>query len=85
MATHSMDLLPLLARRAMVLWRGQLLAQGPLERIFGDPELIERAGLRLPLVSQLFRELREDGVAFETMPLTIGKARRMLVERLAGR
>ena len=63
----------------------QLLAQGSLERIFGDPELIERAGLRLPLVSQLFRELREDGVAFETMPLTIGKARRMLVERLAGR
>ena len=85
MATHSMDLLPLLARRAMVLWRGQLLAEGPLERIFGDPELIERAGLRLPLVSQLFRELRKDGVAFETMPLTIGEAKQMLVERLTGR
>ena len=85
MATHSMDLLPLLARRAMVLWRGQLLAQGPLEQIFGDPELIERAGLRLPLVTQLFRELREDGVAFETMPLTIGQARQMLAERLIGR
>jgi cobalt/nickel transport system ATP-binding protein len=85
MATHSMDLLPLLAKRAMVLWRGQLLAQGPLEQIFGDPELIERAGLRLPLVSQLFRELREDGVAFETMPLTVGEARQMLAERLGGR
>jgi cobalt/nickel transport system ATP-binding protein len=85
MATHSVDLLPLLARRLVVLSRGKLLAEGPLEQIFGDSELIRRAGLRLPFVSQLFEQLRNaDGVPFEKVPLTVGEARSMLLQRLAG-
>ena len=85
MATHSVDLLPLLARRALVLHRGRLLAHGSLREIFSDSDLIDRAGLRLPMVSQLFHDLdRHDSVAFGELPLTIGEGRRMLVERLLG-
>ena len=85
MATHSVDLLPLLARRALVLHRGRLLADGSLEEVFADTERIARAGLRLPLVTQLFHELaRRDGWAFDPMPMTIGQARQMLLERLGG-
>jgi cobalt/nickel transport system ATP-binding protein len=85
MATHSVDLLPTLARRALVLCRGRLLADGPLEEVFGDSDLIARAGLRLPLIGQLFHELaRQDGLGFESMPMTIGQARQALLERLMG-
>jgi len=86
MATHSVDLLPLLAGKALVLNRGRLLAQGPLEEIFGDVELIERAGLRLPLVAQLFHELASHSAGgsppFDKLPLTIGQAKQMLLERM---
>ena len=68
-----------------MLNRGQLLAQGPLEQVFGDAELIERAGLRLPLVAQLFHELASEdaGAAglFDKLPLTVGQAKQMLMER----
>lgn len=84
MATHSVDLLPLLARRALVLHRGRLLANGTLEAVFNDSDLIARAGLRLPLIAQLFHDLRcQDGLAFDQMPMTIGQARSILIERLA--
>jgi cobalt/nickel transport system ATP-binding protein len=86
MATHSVDLLPLLAGRALVLNRGRLLAQGTLEQIFGDAELMERSGLRLPLVAQLFHELASEGEGaprlFDRLPLTVGQAKRMLMERM---
>lgn len=86
MATHSVDLLPLLAGRALVLNRGRLLADGTLPAIFGDVELIERSGLRLPLVAQLFHELatNETGgsMHFDKLPLTVGQAKQMLLERI---
>jgi hypothetical protein len=64
-----------------------LLAQGTLSQIFGDVELIERAGLRLPLVAQLFHELgmNEAGASmlFDKLPLTVGQAKQMLLERMS--
>lgn len=83
MATHSVDLLPMLARNALVLHRGTLLAHGELREIFSDSDLINRAGLRLPLVSQLFHDMdSQDSVSFDELPLTVGEARRMLVQRM---
>ena len=86
MATHSVDLLPLLASRLCVLDQGHVLHEGSLEEVLGDPERIARAGLRLPLVSQLFHELKTlDGVSIGPLPLTISAARKQLMEMLRGR
>jgi cobalt/nickel transport system ATP-binding protein len=81
MATHSVDLLPLFVDRIYVLNRGRVLKQGPAEEIFCDHDLIDQAGLRLPYISRLLYDLkRYDGVPINGLPLTIGEARKRLLE-----
>lgn len=83
LATHSVDMLPLFAERICVLSRGHLLKQGPPEEIFCDHDMLERASLRLPYVSRLLHELkRYDGVPINGLPLTVGEARKRLLELL---
>jgi len=86
MATHSVDLLPLLATRLYVLAKGRVLKEGGLPEILGDPELVARAGLRLPLVSQLFHMLETgDGLPVDRLPLTVGEARQQFLEMLGNK
>ncbi|MHC2998357.1 ABC transporter ATP-binding protein [Microbacterium sp. HJ5] len=46
--THDMQLVTEYAHRTVVLAGGRVVAAGPTADVFGDAELIERAGLRLP-------------------------------------
>ncbi|MBM3892061.1 MAG: ATP-binding cassette domain-containing protein, partial [Verrucomicrobia bacterium] len=81
LATHSVDMLPLFADRIYLLNRGRVLKDGPSAEIFRDQELIHRASLRLPYVSRLLDELKRfDGVPINGMPLTLGEARKQLLE-----
>jgi cobalt/nickel transport system ATP-binding protein len=81
LATHSVDMLPLFADQIYVLNRGRVLRQGPAEEVFCDHELIDRAGLRLPYISNLLYQMkRYDGVPINGLPLTIGEARKRLLE-----
>ena len=81
LATHSVDMLPLFADRIFVLNRGKVLREGPTEEVFCDHELIDRAGLRLPYISSLLYQMkRYDGVPINGLPLTIGEARKRLLE-----
>ena len=81
LATHSVDMLPLFAHRIYILSRGRVLKQGPAEEVFCDRALLERASLRLPYVSRLLYEMKHyDGVPINGQPLTIGEARKRLLE-----
>jgi cobalt/nickel transport system ATP-binding protein len=81
LATHSVDMLPLFVDRIFVLNRGRVLRQGPAEEIFRDHDMISRARLRLPYISKLLYDLkRYDGVPINGLPLTIGEARKRLLE-----
>jgi cobalt/nickel transport system ATP-binding protein len=81
LATHSVDMLPLFADQIYVLNRGRVLRQGPAEEVFCDHELLDRAGLRLPYISNLLYQMkRYDGVPINGLPLTIGEARKRLLE-----
>ncbi len=81
LATHSVDMLPLFADQIYVLNRGRVLRQGPAEEVFCDHELMDRAGLRLPYISSLLYQMkRYDGVPINGLPLTIGEARKRLLE-----
>jgi len=83
LATHSVDMLPLFAARICVLSHGKLLKVGPPEEIFCDHDMLARASLRLPYVSRLLHELkRYDGVPINGLPLTVGEARKQLLELL---
>jgi cobalt/nickel transport system ATP-binding protein len=81
LATHSVDMLPLFSDRIYVLNRGKVLQQGPADEIFLNTDMIDRAGLRLPYVSGLLYEMkRYDGVPINGLPLTLGEARKRLLE-----
>ncbi|HEB72166.1 MAG TPA: ATP-binding cassette domain-containing protein [Nitrospirae bacterium] len=81
LATHSVDMLPLFADRIFVLSEGRVLKSGPAADIFTDHEMIEQAKLRLPYISSLLHEMKRlDGVPINGLPLTIGEARKRMLE-----
>lgn len=81
LATHSVDLLPLFANRICVLRCGRVLKQGPVAEVFCDHDMIARASLRLPYIADLLHRMKKyDGVPINGLPLTIGEARKRLLE-----
>ncbi|MFW5923904.1 MAG: hypothetical protein ACOCSQ_05935, partial [Planctomycetota bacterium] len=81
LATHSVDLLPLFTDRIYVLSDGEVLREGPSDRIFTDHDMVEKASLRLPYISRLLHEMKnQDGVPIRGLPLTVREARMRLVE-----
>jgi cobalt/nickel transport system ATP-binding protein len=84
-ATHSVDMLPLFAHRICVLEMGRVIRCAAPRKVFQDPDILARAGLRLPYISHLFDEMhRRDGFAMERLPLTVREARQSLLDMLAG-
>jgi len=82
-STHCVDLLPVLADRIYVLSQGRMQREGPPREILADRQAALEAGLRLPLVAQLFHDLRESGAEIDTLPLTAEEARRQLLAWMA--
>ena len=82
LSTHSVDLLPVLADRVYVLGKGRVEREGPPGEILTDPTLVAQAGLRLPLVAQLFHQLKHDGLADGPLPWTLDQGRRQILKWL---
>jgi len=81
LATHLVDMLPLFADRIYVLNKGRVLKHGPAEEVFGDYDMLDKAGLRLPYISTLLHEMKRfDGVPINGLPLTVREARKRLME-----
>ena len=83
LATHSVDLLPVLAQRIYLLRRGRVEREGPPREILCDAAAAAAAGLRLPLVAQLFQQLGRDGMTADRLPLTIDEARQQILQWLS--
>ena len=82
-ATHCVDLLPVLATRIYVLRQGRVHREGPPETVLADAWATAEAGLRLPLIAQLFHELDGDGMSAGRLPLTVQQARRQIRQWVA--
>ena len=61
-ATHEVDIVPLLADRVCIMSMGKIIGEGTPLEIFSSPELIKKTHLRLPIVAQLMEMLQEEGV-----------------------
>lgn len=61
MSTHNVDVVPAFAQRVCVMHNGCIEADSTPKEIFSQPELIERAHLRLPRIAMLLELLREEG------------------------
>ena len=81
MATHSVDLVPLFLDRLYILKRGSLARGGTPEEVFTAPAEMEDVKLRLPQIAEVIYRLKhEDKVAFKRLPLTVGEARREILD-----
>ncbi|MGD0586993.1 MAG: ATP-binding cassette domain-containing protein [Oryzomonas sp.] len=86
MATHSVDLVPVFLTRLHVLSRGGVIRSGTPEEVFHSPEELANVKLRLPYIAELIHRLRvDDHVPFKRLPLTIGEARREILEIVGNR
>lgn len=84
MATHSVDLVPVFLHRLHIMSRGKLVRGGTPEEVFMVPQEMQDVKLRLPHISELIYKLKhEEGIPFRRIPLTIGEARRDIVDAMA--
>ncbi len=81
-STHDVDLVPLYADKIYIISNGEIIKEGTPHHVFEDVATIRNANLRLPRIAHLMEILKkEDKLAFsEKYPLTIGEARKSLVE-----
>ena len=63
LSTHAVDLLAGLTDRVCVLDRGRVARIGPTADVLTDRDGAIRAGLRLPVIAQLFDELARSGLS----------------------
>ncbi|MBI1799727.1 MAG: energy-coupling factor ABC transporter ATP-binding protein [Candidatus Eisenbacteria bacterium] len=83
LATHDVNAVTAMADRVYVLlFGGEIVAQGPPAEIFRDPGLLRRSNIEPPVLAELFQRLEELGVSMGR-PETIEDAARALTARLA--
>ena len=81
MATHSVDLVPVFLSRLHILSRGRLVRSGTPEEVFNNRDDLAGVKLRLPYIAELIHQLKTgDNLPFRRIPLTIGEARRDILE-----
>lgn len=86
MATHSVDLVPVFLSRLHILSRGALVRSGSPEEVFCAQEDLANVKLRLPYIADLIHQLKTcDNLPFKKIPLTIGEARREILEAFGNR
>ncbi|WP_407411250.1 ATP-binding cassette domain-containing protein [Methanobrevibacter sp.] len=82
-STHEVDLVPNYAQRVFVLVDGLLIAEGTPKEIFAQPEILKQANLKVPIVTELFQKLEQEGFDMENdYPLTIDEAKDKFLEML---
>jgi energy-coupling factor transporter ATP-binding protein EcfA2 len=78
--THNMNLVSLFATRVAVMWRGEILLDGPTQDVFREVEPLARAGIKPPDVYEVTRTLMPN-LALEK-PITPDDLAELLAERV---
>jgi len=61
-STHDVGLVPEIADYIYVMDKGRIVAQGTVDEIFLQPEMLRNARLDMPALPRLLRSLRENGI-----------------------
>lgn len=83
-ATHDVNILPQITNRTMIMYKGKIKATGPTSEILSDIATLEKYGLKLPIVGQLFHNLESNHnlPLCGGLPITIGSAEDKILELL---
>lgn len=63
-ATHDMQLVSEWAERIIVLYQGQVIADGSRNEIFGNREVVNKVGIRPPEIFSMGKALHEDAFCY---------------------
>ncbi len=87
LATHDVDMVPLFANKIYILDKGKIVSEGTPKTSFSNTELIRKVNLRSPRIAHLFEVLKKENnlPIGELLPLTIGEARKEILELLNSR
>lgn len=73
-ATHEVDIVPLLADRVCIMSSGKIIGDDSPQKIFSTDDLIRKTHLRLPIVAQLIEMLQDEGLPVDVR-FTLEEAR----------
>ena len=84
MISHSMEDLALYCDRLVVMHDAKPIMAGTCEEIFSRADEIEKAGLAVPQITKLMRELAAKGYDVNTSVYTVEEAKKELLRVLGG-
>lgn len=79
--SHNMEDMALITDRLMIMNDGELLAFDKTEKIFSKQELLHSAGLEVPMVTRVFKQLEQSGYKVPTDIFTVEQAVNYLCEK----
>ena len=85
LVSHNMGDIAELADKIIVMDQGRIALVGTPREVYKEADLIERAGLGLPPVMHLMRELKRFGAAVSDDVLTIDEAEQELLRFITGK
>lgn len=82
-STHDVDLVSKYVNKIFVMADGEIIGEGTPKEIFSKEDLIEKANLKLPIISELFKALNDENqinIENNDYPLTISEAKDKILE-----
>jgi cobalt/nickel transport system ATP-binding protein len=82
-STHDVDLVSKYVNKIFVMADGEIIDEGTPKEIFSNEDLIEKANLKLPIISELFKALDDENqinIENNDYPLTISEAKDKILE-----
>lgn len=71
------------AHKLILMEKGEVLAYDTVERVLGNPGLLENCGINCPRIVTLARDLEKNGLYSGAYPKNVDMAKKMLAEVLA--
>ena len=78
MVSHSMDDIARFADYVVIMAHGRLLLEGSVAQVFSREDFIHQAGLEVPKVTAIVKELKANGFAVNTNVFTMDEAVRTI-------
>ena len=83
--SHSMEDVAKIAKRVIVMNKGEAILDGTPAEVFKNVDTLEEVGLAVPQVTYLVRELKKKGIEISEDVYTVEAAKKELIKILKGR